>query len=117
MLKCQYSFYAIRTVFGLCKPSTGIRGVSSLGPLGSAFNSRTNIGRLPWNRPATGLFGVEELKTGEGFYTIKDRCLHNSLKLVEEACSPNRLVLRFFATIRFFFFLQKFDFCSGTSTS
>jgi hypothetical protein len=81
----------------ICTIRRGLRGrpnarsVSSLGPLGSAFNAKPSLSRqLPWSRPATGLFNVPELTSGEGFYTIKERCVENSGKLVEEACSPLR---------------------------
>ncbi len=81
----------------ICAIRRGLRGrpnaryVSSLGPLGSAFNAKPSLSRqLPWSRPATGLFNVPELTSGEGFYTIKERCVQNSGKLVEEACSPLR---------------------------
>jgi len=89
----KYSICAIRR--GL-RGRPGARFVSSLGPLGSAFNAKPNLVRqLGWSRPATGLFNVEELTSGEGFYTIKERCVKNSLKLVEEACSPLRYGVHF----------------------
>ena len=89
----KYSVGALSKAAGL-RSRQNVRAVSSLGPLGSAFNTKPNFGRLPWSRPATGLFGVEELTTGDGFHSIKERCIRNSLKLVEEACSPGRYALQ-----------------------
>jgi len=69
------------------------RSVTSLGPLAAAFNSKLNNAaqfKLKWTQEATGLFGIEELKTSQGFHDLKTRCMENASALVEEACSSSR---------------------------
>jgi len=68
------------------------RKVSSLSPLAAAFNTKQNVQfKFNWGqRSSTGLFGIPELKTCEGFTELKERCISNSQALVDEVISPSR---------------------------
>ena len=85
----------------------GIRSVSSLTPLGSAFNSKPQkssfFPRDRWTKSygeSTGLFQFPELKSPEGFAELQQACTIRSQELVSEACSPfperKRIVARVF---------------------
>ena len=70
------------------------RTVSSLSPLGSAFNSRPQkssfFPRQSWtghSQEKTGLFQFPELTRPEGFHDLKVQCAQKSQELVKEACS------------------------------
>ena len=72
---------------------TPLRSVTSLGPLAAAFNAKPNgltNGLAQWGQEKTGLFGIEELSTSEGFYHLKAKCIENASALVREACSDQR---------------------------
>ena len=88
-------------------PYNGIRSVSSLTPLGSAFNSKPQkssfFPRDRWTKSygqSTGLFQFPELKSPEGFAELQQACTSRSQELVSEACSPfperKRIVARVF---------------------
>jgi len=74
--------------------STPHRTVTSLGPLAAAFNSKpshlTSNFKLQWGQERTGLFGIDELSSSQGFYELKARCIEAASALVQEACSDNR---------------------------
>ena len=79
------------------KLTIGKRSVSSLSPLGSAFNSRPQkssfFPRQTWNSNCsekTGLFQFPELTKPEGFLDLKVECGRKSQELVDEACSHPR---------------------------
>ena len=85
----------------------GSRSVSSLTPLGSAFNSKpaksSFFPRDRWMKSygkSTGLFQFPELTEPEGFKDLKQTCTSRSQELVTEACSPfpdrKRIVARVF---------------------
>lgn len=89
-----------------CRPN-GSRSVSSLTPLGSAFNSKPHkssfFPRDRWIRPygeSTGLFQFPELTSSEGFKDLKQACASRSQELVTEASLPvqdrKRIVARVF---------------------
>ncbi|CAG0883362.1 unnamed protein product [Darwinula stevensoni] len=67
------------------------RCLSTWSPVASAFNARPlsklNLSLL---REDTGLFGVPELKSPEGFYLLKERAITRSEDLVQEALNPHR---------------------------
>ena len=75
------------------KTLTSLRSVSSLGPLAAAFNAKPNgitNNLSQWGQEKTGLFGIEELSTSDGFYHLKAKCIENASALVREACSDQR---------------------------
>ena len=89
-----------------CRPN-GSRSVSSLTPLGSAFNAKpyksSFFPRDRWIRPygeSTGLFQFPELTSSEGFKDLKQACASRSQELVTEARLPvqdrKRIVARVF---------------------
>jgi intermediate peptidase len=102
-LRCQR--FLFRSTF------QGRRRVSSLTPLGAAFNSRPqksaffpNNLKDSWkcqsSAKPTGLFGIEQLTRPEGFDELKLECAHRSHALLNEACSSpperQRIVARVF---------------------
>ena len=99
-LNCQKQFWR------LCHRQ-GHRYVSSLTPLGSAFNSRPQKSTFypsKWTNKitakSTGLFQFPELVSANGFEELKQSCAKRSQELVQEACSNppqrNRIVARVF---------------------
>ncbi|XP_046674423.1 LOW QUALITY PROTEIN: mitochondrial intermediate peptidase-like [Homalodisca vitripennis] len=65
--------------------------VSTWSPLATAFNSRP--GRklnLNLTKDGTGLFGIPQLHSHEGFYLLKENAIAKADELVEESCDPNR---------------------------
>uniref|UniRef100_A0A8C5LXL9 mitochondrial intermediate peptidase n=1 Tax=Leptobrachium leishanense TaxID=445787 RepID=A0A8C5LXL9_9ANUR len=66
-------------------------------PVGAAFNVKQQR-RLDVFSKKTGLFGVPELRTPEGFQTVQQVALRNSESLVEKVCSspPSAETVRLF---------------------
>jgi intermediate peptidase len=81
-------------LLALLRPAPPRRTVTSLGPLAAAFNAKPShlAGqfKLQWGQARTGLFGIDELATAQGFYELKARCIENASRLVQEACGPDR---------------------------
>ena len=99
----------ILTCSRILKPNRpkSVRSVSSLSPLGSAFNSRPQkssfFPRQSWvnSSEKTGLFQFPELARGPtGFVDLKNECAKRSQELVNEACARppqrTRIVARVF---------------------
>lgn len=94
--------------FKLWQTTLHSRSVSSLTPLGAAFNSKPQkssfFPRERWSRSSnarsTGLFQFPELTSPNGFHDLEQSCAIRSQELVEEACSPpsarTRIVARVF---------------------
>ncbi|XP_076299763.1 mitochondrial intermediate peptidase [Lasioglossum baleicum] len=68
------------------------RGVNTWSPLATAFNSITKnkYGFELDSKKESGLFGIPELKTAQGFSILKHRAMSETDMLIEEATSPNR---------------------------
>lgn len=67
------------------------RGVNTWSPLAIAFNSSTTKNyafRSP--KKETGLFGMPELKTANGFDVLKNEAITHSDQLIDEALDKNR---------------------------
>ncbi len=96
-----------RTVLYYQKRGFGFRAVSSLTPLGSAFNSKPQkssfFPRDRWTKPhekRTGLFQYPALTSPAGFRELEEDCAIRSKELVLEACNApeerKRIVARVF---------------------
>ncbi|KAI5645048.1 peptidase family m3 domain-containing protein [Phthorimaea operculella] len=74
------------------------RRVSTWSPLATAFNTRPNTQPIFENfRERTGLFNKPELTSFEGFYTLKERAIQATDRLIEEATSnPTRPMVEIF---------------------
>ncbi|XP_011875557.1 PREDICTED: mitochondrial intermediate peptidase [Vollenhovia emeryi] len=70
----------------------GGRRLNTWSPLATAFNSTVNDETHPASvlEKETGLFGIPELKTENGFDILKDRALADVDVLIEEATSEDR---------------------------
>lgn len=70
----------------------GGRKLNTWSPLATAFNSAVNDENRPANvlRKETGLFGIPELKTEDGFNILKNRALTEVDVLIKEATSKDR---------------------------
>lgn len=67
------------------------RGVNTWSPLATAFNSITKDKYgFELSKKESGLFGIPELKTAQGFSILKHRAMSETDMLIEEATSPNR---------------------------
>ncbi|XP_031839132.1 mitochondrial intermediate peptidase isoform X1 [Nomia melanderi] len=67
------------------------RSVNTWSPLATAFNSITKHKHDPWfSKKESGLFGIPELKSAQGFNILKDQAMCQTNMLIEEATSPNR---------------------------
>ena len=69
-----------------------VRHVGSLPPLTAAFNTKQSV-QFKFNflqQNKTGLFGIPELKSSEGWSELRDRCFDNCDDLVEEVTSDTR---------------------------
>ena len=69
-----------------------VRHVGSLPPLTAAFNTKQSV-QFKFNflqQNKTGLFGIPELKSSEGWSELRDRCFSNCDDLVEEVTSDTR---------------------------
>lgn len=67
------------------------RKVNTWSTLASAFNTKPNRSfAIPFSRPATGLFGLDELKEPDGFYLLRENAMHETEDLLSECISPNR---------------------------
>jgi len=65
--------------------------VSTWSPLATAFNSRPGHKlQINFTKNQTGLFGLEELKSYDGFYLLKENVILESERLIKESCSTNR---------------------------
>ncbi|OWR42103.1 mitochondrial intermediate peptidase [Danaus plexippus plexippus] len=65
---------------------TGSKRVSTWSPLATAFNTRpTSRPIFDTLREKTGLFNKPELKTFEGFYTLREQAIAATDRLIEEA--------------------------------
>ncbi|OCT93161.1 hypothetical protein XELAEV_18016226mg [Xenopus laevis] len=67
-------------------------------PVGAAFNVKQQQRRLDVFGKNTGLFGVPELSSPEGFRIVQDNALRNTESLVEKVCSipPSAETVRIF---------------------
>lgn len=66
------------------------RRVSTLSPLGAAFNRRPEKMTFNFSRANVGLFGIEELVDYTGFYLLQEQAVREAEALVEEATSATR---------------------------
>ncbi|XP_076657246.1 mitochondrial intermediate peptidase isoform X1 [Halictus rubicundus] len=67
------------------------RGVNTWSPLATAFNSITKDKYgFELSKKESGLFGIPELKTAQGFSILKHQAMSETDMLIEEATSPNR---------------------------
>ncbi|GLH15007.1 Mitochondrial intermediate peptidase [Gryllus bimaculatus] len=65
--------------------------VSTWTSLATAFNTRpARKLNLSLTRDDTGLFGLPELRSHDGFYAMKDHAVRETEKLIQESCSANR---------------------------
>jgi len=75
----------------LSRLTVGRRYVSSLPPLTAAFNTKHSVQfKFNWLQNKTGLFGLPELKTSQGWVELKEKCFDNCAELVEEVVSEKR---------------------------
>ncbi|CAG5102396.1 Similar to MIPEP: Mitochondrial intermediate peptidase (Homo sapiens) [Cotesia congregata] len=75
------------------KKPKGSRSVSTWSPLAKAFNTSGLTEALSVNnlsRKTSGLFGVPELTTAEGFTELKSQAINDSDRLIEEAVGHGR---------------------------
>ncbi|XP_078047955.1 mitochondrial intermediate peptidase [Augochlora pura] len=67
------------------------RGVNTWSPLATAFNSITKDKYgFELSDKKSGLFGIPELKTAQGFTVLKHQAMSQTETLIAEATSPNR---------------------------
>lgn len=65
--------------------------VSTWSPLATAFNSRPgNKLNISFTNENSGLFCVDELRTYDGFYLLKENVIHSTQNLINEATNPYR---------------------------
>uniref|UniRef100_A0A1B6C972 Peptidase M3A/M3B catalytic domain-containing protein n=2 Tax=Clastoptera arizonana TaxID=38151 RepID=A0A1B6C972_9HEMI len=69
----------------------GLSYVSTWSSLATAFNSRpAKRLNLSLTQSNSGLFGINELQSHDGFYLMKEEAIRISENLVKECCSPSR---------------------------
>ncbi|KAG5326011.1 MIPEP peptidase, partial [Acromyrmex heyeri] len=68
----------------------GDRRLNTWSPLATTFNSTNENHSINLLKKETGLFGIPELKTEDGFDTLKNRALAEVNVLIEEATSKDR---------------------------
>ncbi|XP_049812757.1 mitochondrial intermediate peptidase [Schistocerca nitens] len=69
----------------------GVQKVSTWSPLATAFNSRpARKLNFSISQDDVGLFGLPELRTYDGFYSMKENAVLETDKLIAESCDPNR---------------------------
>ncbi|KZC13629.1 Mitochondrial intermediate peptidase [Dufourea novaeangliae] len=67
------------------------RSVNTWSPLATAFNSiAKDKYDFDLSKKETGLFGISELKTPDGFHILKEQAMSQTDTLITEATSPNR---------------------------
>ncbi|XP_057331728.1 mitochondrial intermediate peptidase [Microplitis mediator] len=74
------------------KKSKGRRSVSTWSPLAKAFNNYgpAETYAVDLSPKPSGLFGLPELRTAEGFSELKDQAISDSDRLIEEAVGHDR---------------------------
>ena len=66
------------------------RNVNTWSALATAFNTITKEKFKHHLKKETGLFGIPELKTPEGFHILKDNAISQTNMLITESINPNR---------------------------
>ncbi|XP_053312395.1 mitochondrial intermediate peptidase [Spea bombifrons] len=84
MLSLRRALYSVRLHVGTVAPQRAVS--TGWSPVGAAFNVKQQR-RLDVFSKNSGLFGVPELSTPEGFQIVQDNALKNTESLVEKVCS------------------------------